>query len=202
MRRVSPALSGVFVAALCAGTALAADCPACKLDCPRSTTNCWACGMRLPGSPRPDELGPVDIVVIKVLPEKKADRAQVATPEAELEKVEQWIAENPAEHDEAIKRLKLLMEKVSGTALEEHVADRMAKISARVAETTRPGRSAEEREDEAHRMVLQVMKVVRSNPDKIKENIRRLEGVLKIAEDTKYERYILSQLTILRKKLE
>jgi hypothetical protein len=201
MRR---AFAAGFAAAL--ALALAADaaealCPSCGFKCAEGVTNCWACGTHLPEAKRPSEIAPKELLVIGVLPERRRGSAAQTAPEAELEEILKWMAANPQAHEEALERLDALMRRVSGTALAALVDRKMAELRAEVAEANRP-KSKEERETDVAKRVPEVMSIVRRNPDRVEENIRRLERLLGLARGTSYETYVAAQLARLRRARE
>lgn len=193
----------VGLSMLAATVARAADCPACAFDCPEGTTNCWSCGTRVPGSRKPDELAPVNLIVLSVLPAKKTEeRAGAASdPSADVEAVESWIDEHAGDHAGAIERLESLLDDVRGTVYEKRIEEHIADVRAAVEEASKP-MTEKEREAKAARMLLAVQKQISSNPDGPRENIREIEKLLAVAKGTNYEGIVRRLLKAEKAKLK
>lgn len=163
------------------------ECLSCRFDGPEGTTNCWACGTRLPDSSLTRDLPPIKALVVRVLPEKKERRADALdSPEIAFERVAGWIVEHPDDYDGAIKRLGELTEKVRGTALESIVQKRIDLIDDKRRKANRP-RSPEEREADAAKAVLEAYARIRRTPELHRENVLELQKLLKRVEGTSYE---------------
>lgn len=171
-----------------------APCRSCRFDCPADTTNCWACGTRLPESRLTKKLSPIETLVVSVLPDEREGRAGApASPEAAYEEAELWITKHPDEYDGAIRRLEQLTEKVRGTALESLVQKRVYEISAEKKKATRH-RTVKEREAETAEGVQKVMGMIMANPRNHSENILALKKLLRLAHGTSYEKYVRGML--------
>ncbi len=185
-------------------------CQSCKFEYPEATTNCWACGKRLPDSPLTRKLPPIEPLVVRVLPEEEQgggagslaeSKGALAAPEVALEEIERQIAENPTEHGEALNSLEALLEKVLKTPLESIVRERMREVRAEMLKANFP-RTPQEREAEVAKLMPRILKEIKDNPNRLTENVRRLEKLLKLAEGTPFEALILSRLKHLRAKLD
>ena len=162
-------------------------CASCRFNCEAGTTNCWACGTRLPASPLTRKLPPIEVPVIRVIPDaKKAGAEAQAGPEAAYEKAERWIGEHSDDHEGALKRLDELAEKVRRTGLESLVRRRTDEILALKEKANRP-KTSEERAAEAAGALLAVKEKIRRTPKLHKENVLELQKLLKLARGTPYE---------------
>ena len=156
--------------------------------------NCWACGSHVPGAGSAKRLAPVKLVrmVFRRQEDASSAGADALSPVLKLDKIESWIAENPDEHDGAIKRLGDLLQEVRGTGLEAEVTTRVQEARSRKIEAERP-KTPEEREAEAASAYLEVMREVRKTDDPY-QRVKKLQRLLKIARDTDYEDAVLRAL--------
>lgn len=176
-----------------------AGCPSCRFACEAGTTNCWGCGTRLPASPLTRKLPPIQLPVIRVIPEATKAGAG-AGPEAAYEEAERWIGEHSDDHDGALKRLEKLAENVRGTALESLVRKRTDEILALQKKANRP-RTPEEHAAEAVKALLKVKQSIRRTPKLHRENVLELQKLLKLARGTPYEGAVQKMLDKEKAKL-
>ena len=178
-----------------------AGCPSCRFACEAGTTNCWGCGTRLPASPLTRKLPPIQLPVVRVIPEaKKAGAGAQAGPEAAYEEAERWIGEHSDDHDGALKRLDELAEKVRGTALDSLVRKRTDEILALKEKANRP-RTPEEHSAEVVSALLKVKEKMRRTPKLHRENVLELQKLLKLARGTPYEGAVQKMLDKEKAKL-
>lgn len=172
-------------------------CPVCKYPCTKEMLRCWSCGSGLSGRTfdatkfaEPDT-SPVQVTSVETR-DLQEDLATLS-PELALAGVEQWIADHPGDLQGAIQRLKDLLERVRGSPVEASVEQRLKELSAEVARASAP-KSPQERIAEAARAYTKVMEQVRREPDRVLNNIKLLEDLLKIVEGTPYEQLVRKQI--------
>ena len=172
-------------------------CAECGFACPVGTTACWACGARAPDSKAASEAGKAleSVKLIRMtFPGRGGGVSASAAgvlPVIELERIEEWIDENPDEYNAALRRLNELLRKVRGTVLEGTVTTRVEEIRKEKAEAERE-RTPEEREAEAAKAYFEVMKELKDRSPK--DRVRMLERLLRKAGGTAYEQAVARKL--------
>ena len=188
--------AGLLAVHAAAGEREPSGCPCCRLPFAEGTLFCWGCGTRVPGSPEPSKVAAVEIAPVRVLSggtRGLQEDLAALSPEVALAGIERWIAENPNDFAGALRKLKDLLGSVRGTSLEAVVDGRIKEISAAAARASAP-KSPQERAAEAARAYTKVMEQVRREPDRILNNIKLLEELLKSVEGTPYEQLVRQQI--------